>query len=308
MSRAIGLGALTLALVLLGLWASGAGTGLARYAADLQAQAQAQMAGALRALRMGQPGALATLWGLCFAYGVAHAVGPGHGKVVLGAYGAARAVSAARIAMIALGASLAQGASAVLLVLGGVVVLGLARENVTALAEGALDRAGLWAVLVIGLWLVWRGVRALRVQHHARAHTDTHVHDHDHGHGHGHSHDEPCATCGHSHGPSPAQMMAVTGWRETAGLIAVVALRPCTGALFLLVLTWRMGLVWQGLAGVAAMAIGTGLVTASVAMLAVGARQGALGGLSRLGPVAAFLELGAGALVVLVTLSALGML
>jgi len=291
MPRAIAWGALAMALALLALWASGAGAGLARYAAAVQAQVQGQMADALRALRMGQPGALLALWGLCFAYGVAHAVGPGHGKVVLGAYGTARAVSMTRIAGIAFAASLAQGASAVVLVLGGVAVLGLARENVTALAEGSLDRAGLWAVLAIGLWLVWRGVRALRGQ--------THTHDHDGQH---------CATCGHSHGPSPAQMVTATGWRETAALIGVIALRPCTGALFLLVLTWRMGLVWQGLAGVAAMALGTGLVTAGVAMLAVGARQGVLGSLHRLGPVAALLELGAGALVVLVTLSALGLI
>jgi nickel/cobalt transporter (NicO) family protein len=291
MPRAIAWGALVMVLALLALWASGAGEGLAGYAAAVQAQVQGQMAGALRALRMGQPGALAALWGLCFAYGVAHAVGPGHGKVVLGAYGVARSVSMTRIAGIAFAASLAQGASAVVLVLGGVAVLGLARDNVTALAEGSLDRAGLWAVLAIGLWLIWRGARALRAQ--------AHTHDHDAHH---------CATCGHSHGPSPAQMVTATGWRETAALIGVIAVRPCTGALFLLVLTWRMGLVWQGLAGVAAMALGTGLVTAGVAMLAVGARQGVLGSLHRLGPVAALLELGAGALVVLVTLSALGLI
>jgi nickel/cobalt transporter (NicO) family protein len=290
MPRPIAWGAMALLLVLLAVWASGAGADLARYAAKGQAHVQSQMADALRALRMGQPGALLALWGLCFAYGVAHAVGPGHGKIVLGAYGAARAINVTRIAGIAFAASLAQGASAVVLVLGGIAIFGLTRGSVTALAEGSMDRAGLWAVLAIGLWLVWRGARALRVPLHT------------------HDHDTPCATCAHSHGPSAAQMVATTGWRETAALIGVIALRPCTGALFLLVLTWRMGLVWQGVAGVAAMALGTGLVTAGVAILAVGARQGALGALGRLGPVAALLELGAGALVVLVTLSALGMI
>lgn len=296
MPRAIGLVALALMVLLLAVWASGAGADLARYAAALQSQVQSQMADALRGLRMGQSGALATLWGLCFAYGVAHAAGPGHGKVVLGAYGAARSVSMARMAAIAFAASLAQGASAVVLVLGGVAVLGLARDSVTGLAEGALDRVGLWALLALGVWLIWRGARSI----HAQRSNPHHDHDHDH--------TAPCATCGHTHGPSPAQMVAATGGREIAALIGVIALRPCTGALFLLVLTWRMGLVWQGLAGVLAMAVGTGLVTAAVALLAVGARDGALGGLGRLRPVAAVLELGAGAVVVLVTLSALGLI
>jgi ABC-type nickel/cobalt efflux system permease component RcnA len=295
MPRALGLGLLALAALLLALWVSGGGADVARLATTMQAQAQAQMAEALRALRAGQPGALAALWGLCFAYGVAHAVGPGHGKIVLGAYGAARAVSMARISVIAFAAALAQGASAIGLVLVGVALLGLARDNVTGLAEGVLDRAGLWAILALGLWLIWRGLRSVM----ARAPVHDHTHSHD---------GTPCATCGHSHGPSPAQLVTTTGWRETAALIGVIALRPCTGALFLLILTWRMGLVWQGFGGVIAMALGTGLVTAGVAVLAVGARQGAIGGLGRLGPVAALLELGAGGAIVLVSLSALGVI
>ena len=107
---ALTLGGAALALV---LWAGGSLDALSRWALAMQVRVQDQMALALRALHAGDPGALAGLWGLCLTYGVAHAVGPGHGKVVLGAYGAARQVSAGRIAAIVFAASLAQGLAAI---------------------------------------------------------------------------------------------------------------------------------------------------------------------------------------------------
>ena len=296
MPRALGLGVLLGLAALAALWASGAGQGIAAFAQGAQHAAQTQMASALRALHAGEAGALLTLWGLCLAYGLAHAVGPGHGKIVLGAYGAARAIGPARIVGLGMGASLAQGLSAIALVLGGVALLGATRAQVTGLADGALEQAGLWAVLALGLWLIWRGgqgVWRLRA-----------VRGHDHGH-HPHAQDAPCATCGHHHGPSPAQMLAATTPREMALLVGAIALRPCTGALFLLILTWRMGLIWQGLVGVLVMALGTGIITSAAGLAAVGARAGLLSWTDKLRPAAALLELVAGAAVVGITASAL---
>lgn len=295
MSRTLNLMALALLGGLLVVWALGSAQNVQLWAAGIQRAAQAQLAGALRALHADEAGALLGLWGLCLAYGLAHAIGPGHGKVVLGAYGMARRVSAAHIVGLGMGASLAQGLSAVVLVFGGVTLLGATRAQVTDLADGFLERAGLWAILALGLYLVWRGVRGVLVK-------PISVHDHSH------DHDAPCASCGHHHGPSPAQMVAAQTPREMALLIGAIALRPCTGALFLLILTWRMGLIWQGLVGALVMAFGTGIVTSAAGLLAVGARQGMLGWASRLRPLASVLELGAGALVVIVTASALGLL
>ncbi len=276
------------------LWLGGAGQAIGLFAQSAQADVQARMADVLRALHAGQPGALGALWGLCLAYGLAHAVGPGHGKIVLGAYGAARAIGPARIVGLGLGAAIAQGLSAVALVLGGVALLGATRAQVTDLADGLLTQAGLWAVLALGLWLIWRGGRGLWALQRAR---QVRAHPHPEG--------APCATCGHPHGPSPAQMLAATTARERALLVATIALRPCTGALFLLILTWRMGLVWQGLVGVLVMALGTGIITAAAGLAAVGGRAGLLAWSHRLRPVAGLLELLAGGLVVLVTLSML---
>jgi ABC-type nickel/cobalt efflux system permease component RcnA len=295
---------LTLALLLgaglLLFWAQGGLDSLAQAARDGQRAAQNAMAGSLRALRAGEVGALAALIALAFGYGVAHAAGPGHGKIALGAYGAATAVRLAPLMAIALAASLAQATTAVLLVHGGMALFDWTRAELTELGEGALTLASSAAMGLIGLWLAARGARRLLRQLAPAPALPAGAA------AHAHPHDAPC--CGHRHGPEAAEIAALTGWRDAALLVGAIAIRPCTGALFLLILTWRMGIPAAGILGTYAMGLGTALVTAGVAALAVSARDGALMWSARLGvlrPLAPMLELGAGLLIALLALQTL---
>jgi ABC-type nickel/cobalt efflux system permease component RcnA len=266
-------------------WATGGFDALARWAALNQREVQGDMAGAIRALKGGEAGALAGLMALAFAYGFFHAAGPGHGKMLIGGYGLGRRVSALRLSIIALASSLAQAGTAIALVYGGVLLFDWTRERVEGIAEVWLTPASYAAIGVLGLWLVWRGLRGL-----LPARSGHHHHDHDHDHAH----------CGHAHGPTVEEAARVTSFRDAALLIGGIALRPCTGAIFLLIICWRLGVDAAGIAGTLAMALGTATVTVLVALLSATAREGALAGFAT-GPAATrilpALELMAGALI-----------
>jgi ABC-type nickel/cobalt efflux system permease component RcnA len=296
MRRAVMLAGLGVVLVIGVLWLTGALDGLARALAQTQRVAQDQLAGAIRALRGGEPGALAVFWAICFGYGVLHAAGPGHGKLVIGGYGMARQVPVGRLAGLALASSLAQAAVAVALVYALVAVFGLARGAVEGAADQWLAPSGHAMIAGLGLWLVWRGVAGLRRTGAAPVHAGGHGHDHDHGPG-----------CGHAHGPTLDQAASVRGFRDGALLVAGIAMRPCSGALLVLVLTWQLGLALAGIAGAFAMGLGTAGVTVAVALMAVWAREGVFAALprGRIARAVPVLELTLGALI---TAAALGLL
>ncbi|SEN21301.1 ABC-type nickel/cobalt efflux system, permease component RcnA [Roseovarius tolerans] len=286
----LSLAALGLLALVIWLWGFGGAGAVSAWANAGQAETQQAMARLLRSLRAGDPGALTGLMALCFAYGFFHAAGPGHGKLLIGGYGMAARVSALRLSGLALASSLAQAGSAVVLVYAGVFVFDLTRQRMTGLAEDIMAPASYGAIAAVGAWLALRGLRRLRA---ARV-----VH---------HDHDGTCASCGHTHGPTADEAASVTGWRDALALIAAVAIRPCTGALFLLILTWRMGLEMAGILGTFAMGLGTASVTLAVALASVTLREGALarltagqdGGLARALPL---LELAAGVVIAALSL------
>jgi nickel/cobalt transporter (NicO) family protein len=268
------------------LWATGALGGLAGWLAEAQRAAQERLAAAIRSLRGGEAGALAAFWAVCFGYGVLHAAGPGHGKLVIGGYGVARRVPVGRLSALALASSLAQAAVAVALVYAVVAVLGLTRVTVEGTAERWMTPVGHAMIAGLGLWLVWRGVQGLSAARadaaHGHGHHDHGHHGHEHG-GHGHDHHDHDHVhgpdCGHAHGPSLEEVERVSSWRDAALLVGGIAIRPCSGALFVLVLTWQLGIALAGVIGAFVMGVGTALVTVGVALLAVWAREGALSGL-----------------------------
>ncbi|MEO0746018.1 MAG: hypothetical protein AAFY49_11785, partial [Pseudomonadota bacterium] len=255
--------------LLLWLFGFGGVADLSRWAVAGQEQAQRALAGGLRAVRAGEPGAWLALMGLCATYGFFHAAGPGHGKLVIGGYGAAARVTARRLSGLALLSSLAQALSAVLLVALGAWVLGWGRAQMTDAAEVVLAPASYIAIAAVGLWLLVRGARRmLRNAAPVPAHAHAHAHDH--------AADGTCETCGHAHAPTPEQVQNITSWRDAAAIVGAIAIRPCTGAVFLLILCFGLGIPWAGVAGAFVMGLGTASVTVLVAIAAVGARQSLL--------------------------------
>ena len=75
--------------------------------------------------------------------------------------------------------------------------------------------------------------------------------------------------CTHSHGPDFDKLSNAFSWRERLVLVTTVAIRPCTGAIFLLIITWNLHLQWMGVAAVISMGLGTAAVTSIVAISSI---------------------------------------
>ena len=107
-------------------------------------------------------------------------------------------------------------------------------------------------------------------------HHDHHGHDHahhDHGHGHDHAHDHHGHDdhSGHSHGPTPDQLAGPGGWKRGLAAIVAVGLRPCSGAILVLVFALAQGIFWAGIAATFVMGLGTAITVAAIATLTVSA-------------------------------------
>ena len=99
-----------------------------------------------------------------------------------------------------------------------------------------------------------------------------HSHDHHHGHHHhdDHVHDEHC---GHSHGPVPSELAGPGGWSRGLSAILAVGVRPCSGAILVLVFALAQGLFWAGIAATFVMGLGTAITVATIAVVAVSAKD-----------------------------------
>ena len=280
--------------------------GVAMWALEWQRAFQNEIAGSIRALRSGTPGALSALLGAAAACGFVHAAGPGHGKYLIGGVGLGSDVSVTRLAGLASAASLAQAAWAILLVYGGFAVLELPALGLTALAEDYL------AIGAVGAVLAWRGARSLarRARDRRPVVTKHGHHGHREGHEpHEHQHDEHHECGCRAHGPSAEEVARTTMPREAIALILGIAVRPCTGAVLLLVIAWQLDLRAAGAAAVVAMGLGTALLTSLVAISSVVVRGVTLASTGRLGVVgvaAPSLQLVAGVSIVGFSLALLG--
>lgn len=261
------------------------------------------LSSAVRALR-DSAGAEAffTLLGLGFAYGVFHAVGPGHGKAVITAYALTHESNARRTAALASGSALIQGLTAIVIVGGLSLLLEGSLRRAALSVDDVMEPVSYAAVAAIGLYFTLRGSRALYrsvARQFSGADGDVVAAD-------GHDHDGHAC---HSHMISPTQVEQVTTWTRAAIIALAVGLRPCTGAIVVLVLTFALGLVWSGIAAVVAMSVGTAITVSILALTAQGVRRPLLrlidsGGVAA-GTFAAALALLGGLVIVMVGASLL---
>lgn len=289
-------------------------SGLIGWLLAKQSEFYRQMSSTIRAAKS-DGSAVWTLLFISFAYGTFHAAGPGHGKAVIASYLVANRETARRGIALSFASALMQSLVAILIVGISAWILNATAKTMCK-AEGAIEIASYGLIALFGLRLVWvKGrtfIRALQAaqpvpaiaglphDHHDHGHHHhDHAHAHDH-HGHDHVHDEHC---GHSHGPTPSELAGPGGWRRGLAAILTVGIRPCSGAILVLVFALAQGLFWAGIAATFLMGLGTAITVATIAVIAVSAKDiaGRLSG-ARDGGGALFMrgiEFGAAALVLL---------
>ncbi len=262
-----------------------AGNGLVAWIFDVQSAFSRAMTGALRALKT-EGGAAWSLVALAFAYGVFHAAGPGHGKAVVASYVLASERALMRGLRISFAAAMLQATVAVALVSVLALIFAATARTMTQVA-GWIETASFAAVAAVGAVLLWRKAGSLGDlvaarkdaaalahahdhghAHHHHAHDHAHHHHHHH-HDHGHAAD--CG-CGHSHAPVVAENAPL---REAAGAVLAAGLRPCSGAIVVLVFALSQGLYVWGVVAAFAMGLGVAITTGALASLAVLAKAGA---------------------------------
>lgn len=208
--------------------------------------------------------------GLSFAYGVFHAAGPGHGKMVTTTYFLSR--DAGWKQGVAMGTLIAavQAVTAIVLVGGMAIILNLGPAAITQ--NGLILEAVSYA-LIAGLGALM-ALRILQGRDDCCDHGPAHHHDHHHDHhnSHDHHYDHHGHACDHDHGHMDAPR-SQNRWQMIASGV-VVGLRPCTGSILVLLFTLANGMVLIGVGAAFAMAIGVALTISLIGLAAIGIRTG----------------------------------
>ena len=215
-----------------------------------------QMSGLLQAVAANPAQAGGALLLFSFVYGVLHALGPGHGKVVITTWLATHPSKLKSSLGLTFASSLLQGLVAIGLVLVVLSLLALPARQLH-MSSFWLEKGSFLLVGALGLMLCWRAIKTLRVllrRPTFNAFTPHHVHS------------KHCG-CGHQHLPTAQQLDRGDDWRARLMIILSMGMRPCSGAIMVLLFSKVIGVFGWGMTSALAMAAGTSLTISSLALV-----------------------------------------
>lgn len=251
-------GILLLAALVFVLFSDLAG-GLGHVAAEVQFRLSREVT--MRLSDLGEGGGVGTLWALLvvgFVYGIAHTLGPGHGKAVVVAYfldGKKRGWIDGVVA----GTWVSITHTMAALVLAGVLALiGLLSPLAAQGRVKLIELVSYGLIFAIGLWRLHAGLTGRLHEHDHGEHGHDH-HDHDHAHHHhDHGHDHQ-----HRHAEAPRRRSFLR-LDSGLGLLTAAGVAPCAGAVVMVLVSAAIGVLWAGLLGVVAIAVGMALTLAAI--------------------------------------------
>jgi nickel/cobalt transporter (NicO) family protein len=246
------------------------------------------------------------LFGISFLYGIFHAIGPGHGKAVISSYLVANEETWRRGVTLSFVSAAIQSVVAIIVVAIAAVILG-ATAKAIGVTVHIVEIVSYVLVILIGLRLLYvkgLGFLIAAQQFQARhelnaaapaipsgklfrrhsagmagcAHCEAEGHPHPSHSFHCHDdrgHDHHASAWGHAHGPEPTELAGAGGWRRGMSAVMAVGLRPCSGAIIVLIFALAQDLFWTGVGATLLMGLGTAITVAAIATVAVTARQAA---------------------------------
>ncbi|MEI7063023.1 nickel/cobalt transporter [Dickeya chrysanthemi] len=221
-----------------------------------------------------------TLVMFSLVYGVLHAVGPGHGKVVIATYLATHPSRLKSSLQLTLASALLQGLVAVVLV---TLVLAVLQLSSKALHIGSfwMEKSSFVLVIVLGGWLCLRALRRLSATLFPRVRPRLHAltpiaaptaAERLAPPARRHRHDEHCG-CSHQHVPAADALNQCDGWRTRLMVVLAMGLRPCSGAILVLLFAKVLGVFFWGVISALTMALGTALTVSLLGMAVLFCRR-----------------------------------
>ena len=216
----------------------------------------------------------ATLFALAIAFvcGGLHALSPGHGKTIVGAYLVGSRSKVHHALFLGLTVTLTHTIGIFAL---GLVTLGTSQFVLTEELYPWLNVISGVLVTGIGLNLFIRRSHISQVfqkQVLEHQHNHDHEHHHDHNHTHGHDHHDHSHNLGHSHLPPGADGAPIT-WSSILALGISGGLLPCPSALVVLLSAIALGRIGFGLALVSAFSLGLAAVLTAIGLTLVYAKD-----------------------------------
>ncbi|EPV5214286.1 nickel/cobalt transporter [Klebsiella pneumoniae] len=192
-----------------------------------------------------------------FIYGVLHAVGPGHGKFIVTTYLSTNQESLTAARVVPFLGSLLQGVTAILFVFILAVGLNLAAGDLSA-SRWYVEKISALTIGVFGAYVIFRALQSLwPTKQVIRRLTPAHQHD---------------ASCGCGH-HGVGQDLQGADWKTRLGVVLAIGVRPCSGAIMILLFANALGIVSWGIAAVMSMALGTALSILGLSLLVHYARH-----------------------------------
>lgn len=220
------------------------------------------------------------LVGLSFLYGLLHSLGPGHGKVIIMTYLSIQRVYYRRALLLSLFSSLCQGGVAIMLVMGIATLFSLSRHNL-GLAETLLEKFSYLIIIGLGLILCYRALKYLLLLKKATpmaappfkiirpiksASTPLLTAPHRLTPSIRSFENSLCG-CGHRHIASAPELIKTDNWRSGVMVVLSIGIRPCTGAILVLIFAQLLEIPWWGILAVLCMSLGTALTIALLVSL-----------------------------------------